>query len=184
MEEIERIRRFVSRFEETDSWDDDTVIQKFNDFLEETEKPYWFCPKCYRFHPREWKHCDLPSTMYEESRQITEEEWEMLNDFFDPADFKQDGAHLQFPHTRFSSWMNTAQKVYNLKRERLLDSKLCRACELWGVKEININDLSRPMTKLEQGLRRFEIQQFKGKQTFWKDLESLLDFYIENAPSR
>jgi len=115
MEEIEKIRAFVSRFEETDSWDDDTVIQKFNDFLEETEKSYWFCPKCYRFHPREWKHCDLPSTMYEESRQITEEEWEALNFMFDPTDYSMDDAHLQMPHSRLAAWLREAERVYQIK---------------------------------------------------------------------
>jgi len=184
MEEIEKIRRFVERFEDIDGKDDDEIIAEFNDMLAETGKEYWFCSDCGRFHPRQWRRCDLPCVQYEQSRQITEDEWEQVYSFFDPADYRQDDAHLQFPHTRFSSWMNTAQKLYNLKKENLLDSKLCRACELWGVKEININDLSRPMTKLEQGLRRFEIQRFRGKQTFWKDLESLLDFYIENAPSQ
>ena len=184
MEEIERIRRFVSRFEETDRWDDDAVIAKFNEILEETGKPYWFCSKCFRFHPREWVRCDLPSTMYEASKQITENEWEELNSLFDPADYEQDPYFLRFPHTKLQRWMDEAEDTYNILKDNLMNLKLVRACELWGVEEIVINDTSCELTPLEQGLRRFEIQRFRGKQTFWKDLDDLLDFYIANAPSQ
>ncbi len=184
MEEIERIRRFVSRFEETDSWDDDTVIAKFNEILEEAGKPYWFCKDCHRFHPREWSRCDLPCTLYEHSKGITEEEWEELNSLFDPADYEQDPYFLRFPHTRLQMWMDEAEDTYNILKDNLMNLKLVRACELWGVEEIVINDTSCELTPLEQGLRRFEIQRFRGKQTFWKDLDDLLDFYIENAPSQ
>jgi len=184
MEEIERIRRFVSRFEETDSWDDDAVIAKFNEILEETGKPYWFCPKCFRFHPREWTHCDLPSTAYEESRQITEDEWEQIYDFFDPTDYRQDPYHIRFPHSKLREWLDEAEDHYNALLSNLQNLKLVRACEVWGIRDgININDLSTTMTIFEQALRKFEIQRFRGVPTNFRDLDELLDFYIENSPA-
>ena len=116
MEEIEKIRAFVSRFEEIDGADDDTVIQKFNALLEESGKEYWFCKDCNQLHPRNWTHCDLPCVQYEHSKQITEEEWEQLNAFFDPTDYSMDDAHLQMPHSRLTAWLREAERVYQIKK--------------------------------------------------------------------
>jgi len=181
--EVEKIREFVGRFRDINGMDDDAVIAEFNDMLEEAGKPYWYCADCGRFHPREWVHCDLPCVQYEKSRLITEQEWEQIYDFFDPADYEQDPYFLRFPHTRLQRWLDEAEDTYNILKDNLMNLKLVRACELWGVEEIVINDTSCELTPLEQGLRRFEIQRFRGKQTFWKDLDDLLDFYIANAPS-
>jgi len=184
MPKIEQIREFVARHEEIDGLDDDAVIAKFNDFLEETEKPYWFCSKCHRFHPREWKHCDLPSTMYEESRQITEEEWEALNFMFDPTDYTMDDAHLRMPHTKLAAWMDAAEEHYNAEIRNLTNLKLVRAATKWGLENIVINDLSVEMTPFEKALRRFEIQRFRGVPTLFASLDDLLEYYIENAPDK
>ncbi|MCW3140558.1 MAG: hypothetical protein N2V72_00035 [Methanophagales archaeon] len=184
MEEVKKIREFVARFRDVDGLDDDAVIAEFNDMLAEQGKPYWFCPKCFRFHPREWVRCDLPSTMYEESRQITEEEWEELNFLFDPSDYKMDPYHIQFPHSRIRDWLDEAEDRYNTMIKNLVNLKLVHCCELWGVKGgININDLSCPMTIFEQALRKFEIQRYRGVPTNFKNLDELLDFYIEHTLS-
>ena len=114
MEEVEKIRRFVERFEDVSN--DIEAIDAFNEYLAETGKEYWFCPKCHRFHPREWVRCDLPSTAYEESRQITEEEWEQLNALFDPEDYRDDPYHLRMVHTRLSAWLREAERVYQIKK--------------------------------------------------------------------
>jgi len=182
--EVEKIREFVGRFRDVDGADDDEIIAEFNDMLAEMGKEYWFCKDCHRFHPRGWTHCDLPCTMYEASRQITEEEWEELNSLFDPADYEQDPYFLRFPHTKLQRWMDEAEDTYNILKDNLMNLKLVRACELWGVEEIVINDTQCEVTPFEQALRRFEIQRFRGVQTFFKDLDSLLDYYIENAPSQ
>ena len=184
MPEIEQIRNFVSRFEEIDGADDDTIIQKFNEILEETGKPYWFCKNCGRFHPREWVRCDLPCTLYEESKQITEEEWERLNDFFDPADYEQDPYFLRFPHTRLQRWMDAAEEHYNAEIRNLTNLKLVRAATKWGLENIVINDVSVEMTEFEKALRRFEIQRFRGVPTLFASLDDLLEYYIENAPDK
>jgi len=185
MEEVEKIRRFVERFTDVDGKDEDEIIAEFNDMLAETGKPYWFCKDCHRFHPREWSRCDLPCTLYEKSKDITEEEWEELNSPFDPSDYRQDPYHIRFPHSKLAQWLDEAEDRYNAMVENLVNLKLVRACEVWGIRDgININDLSCKMCKFEKALRRFEIEVFSGRQTFFKDLESLLDFYIENAPSQ
>jgi len=182
MEEIEKIRAFVSRFEEIDGADDDTVIQMFNEILAEQGKPYWFCNKCYRFHPREWRRCDLPSTAYEESRQITEEEWEELNFLFDPSDYEQDEAYLRFPHSKLAAWMDEAEEHYNAELRSLTNLKLVRCATKWNLENIVINDLSVEMTPFEKALRNFEIQRFRGVPTLFASLDDLLEYYIENAP--
>jgi len=182
MASVEQIRKFVERFEEVDGMDDDAIIAKFNDYLEATEKPYWICPKCLRFHPRDWVRCDLPSTMYEESRQITEEEWEAMNFLFDPSDYSQDEAHLRFPHSKLRWWLDEAEDYYNAELKCLANLKLVRAATKWGLENIVINDLSVEMTEFEKALRNFEIQRFRGVKTFFASLDDLLDYYIENAP--
>ena len=184
MPTVEQIREFVARHEDIDGLDDDAVIAKFNNLLEETEKPYWFCPKCYRFHPREWKHCDLPSTTYEESRQITEEEWEALNFMFDPSDYEQDEAYLRFPHSKLRHWLDEAEDYYNAELRSLTNLKLVHAATKWGLENIVINDVSVEMTEFEKALRRFEIQRFRGVPTLFASLDDLLDYYIENAPDK
>jgi len=115
MASVEQIRNFVERFEEVDGMDDDAIIAKFNDYLESQGKQYWFCKDCHQFHPRNWTRCELPCTMYEQSRQITEEEWEQLNALFDPTNYKDDEAFLQMPHTRLNSWLRKAERIYQVK---------------------------------------------------------------------
>ena len=164
MEEIERIRRFVSRFEETDSWDDDTVIQKFNALLEESGKEYWFCKDCNQFHPRNWTHCDLPCVQYEHSKQITEEEWEQLNALFDPTNYKDDEAFLQMPHTRLNSWLRKAERIYQVKK---------------GLRTFDIHNgpsspaREHPMTEEERECWIREIRAFMQEKQYrhraWRD---------------
>lgn len=182
MASVEQIRKFVERFEEVDGLDDDAAIAKFNDYLEATGKPYWLCSKCHRFHPREWIRCDLPSTMYEDSRQITEQEWEELNFLFDPSDYEQDDAYLRFPHSKLRWWMDEAEDYYNAELRSLTNLKLVRCATKWNLENIVINDLSVEMTEFEKALRNFEIQRFRGVKTFFASLDDLLDYYIENAP--
>jgi len=182
---VDKVRKILERHGyDPNGASDEQVIAMFNDLLEEQDKPYWMCPKCLRFHPREWSRCDLPCTLYENSRQITEEEWEDLNDFFDPEDYEQDPYFLRFPHTKIQRWMDEAEDTYNILKDNLMNLKLVRACELWGVEEIVINDTSCELTPFEQGLRRFEIQRFRGVKTYFASLDDLLDYYIENAPSQ
>jgi len=181
---VEQIRSFVEKFNPNINSDDEAIAE-FNEYLAETGKPYWFCPKCFRFHPREWSRCDLPCTLYENSQAITEEEWDELNSLFDPTDYRQDPYHIQFPHSRIRDWLDEAESRYNAMVKNLTNLKLAYCCELWDVKGgININDLSCQMTQFEKALRKFEIENFRGVRTFFKDLDSLLDYYIENAPSQ
>ena len=95
---------------------EEQAIALFNELLEEQEKEYWLCDKCGKFHPRTWTRCDLPCTLYENSRDITEEEYERIYDFFDPADYRQDPYYLQMPHTRIASWLRKAERVYQVKK--------------------------------------------------------------------
>lgn len=179
----ERIRGYMYAVEgkDVDECSDTELIERFNDWSEQNDAPVWLCPDCHNIHSKWQSRCDLPCVQAEHSKQITEDEIDQLYQFYDPADPKMDYAFLRYPHTKFRKWMEKAQEVYRIKKEELLDSKLCRACELFGVKEININDLSKPMTPLELGLRKFEIQRYRGKRTYFKDLEALLDFYIEEG---
>jgi len=181
---VEQIRSFVEKLN-PDINSDDEAIAEFNEYLAETGKEYWYCGDCGRFHPRGWTHCDLPCTMYEKSRAITEEEWEELNGFFDPTDYRMDPYYIRFPHSKLAQWLDEAEDRYNAMVKNLTNLKLAYCCELWDVKGgININDLSCQMTQFEKALRKFEIDNFRGVRTFFKDLDSLLDFYIANAPSQ
>ena len=92
------------------------VIALFNEDLKSRGKEYWYCSDCGRFHPISWRRCDLPCTLYEHSKDITEEEWESLNGLFDPSNYEDDDAHLQFPHTRIASWLRKAERVYQIKK--------------------------------------------------------------------
>ena len=112
---VEQIRSFVEKLN-PDINSDDEAIAEFNEYLAETGKEYWYCGDCGRFHPRGWTHCDLPCTMYEKSKDITEQEWEQLNTLFDPADYRQDDAHLQMPHTKLNDWLRKAERIYQAKK--------------------------------------------------------------------
>jgi len=181
---VDKVRGILEKHGyDTEGMTEEQAIGIFNELLEEQGKPYWLCPDCGRFHPREWTHCDAPSTVYEHSRDITEEEWDMIYDLYDPSDYAMDNAFLRFPHTRLQRWMDEAEDVYNILKDNLMNLKLVRACELWGVEEIVINDTQCEVTPFELALRRFEIQRFRGVKTTFTDLNSLLDYYIENAPS-
>ena len=92
------------------------VIALFNEDLRSRGKEYWYCPDCGRFHPISWHRCDLPCTLYQHSKDITEEEWERLNDLFDPSSYEDDDAHLQFPHTKLTTWLRKAERVYHAKK--------------------------------------------------------------------
>jgi len=92
------------------------IIALFNEDLKSRGKEYWYCSDCGRFHPITWHRCDLPCTLYEHSKDITEEELESLNGLFDPSNYKDDDAHLQFPHTRIASWLRKAERIYQIKK--------------------------------------------------------------------
>ena len=114
MEEVYR-RELERRGYDCRGLSKEQVIALFNEDLRSRGKGYWYCVDCGRFHPREWKHCDLPCTLYEKSKAITEEEWEQLNSLFDPSSYEDDDSHLQFPHTRIASWLRKAERVYQVK---------------------------------------------------------------------
>jgi len=115
MEEVYR-RELERRGYDCRGLSKEQVIALFNEDLRSRGKGYWYCVDCGRFHPREWKHCDLPCTLYEKSKAITEEEWEQLNSLFDPTSYEDDDAHLQFPHTRIASWLRKAERIYQVKK--------------------------------------------------------------------
>jgi len=127
------------------------VIALFNEDLKSRGKEYWYCPDCGRFHPQEWKHCDLPCTLYEKSKDITEEEWDALNFMFDPSDYTQDDAHLQFPHTRIASWLRKAERVYQAKKH-------LKTFDIHN--SPNASQREHPMTEEEKWCWIEEIQAF------------------------
>ena len=181
---------------------DEHVIEIFNDEL--ADKPYWFCKDCHEFHSKSQHHCSMPCVGTSETdahvgtelvihntdkllvKSRTEEEYERIYSEFDPTSYEQDDDHLQFPHTRFASWMNTSQRFYNMKILRHASGKLEEAARLWKCRngKVNINDMSKPMTRFEQALRKFEIKRFNGwRQTgASKSLEELLNWALQTAP--
>ncbi|MCW3140555.1 MAG: hypothetical protein N2V72_00020 [Methanophagales archaeon] len=136
---------------------EEQAIALFNELLEEEEKEYWLCQDCGKFHPRSWTHCDLPCVQYERSRQTTEEEYERIYDFFDPADYRQDPYYLQMPHTKLYKWLIKAEKVYRVKT---------------GLKTFDIhNSADAPkrehvMTEEERLRRLEEIQAFYREKQY------------------
>ena len=185
-EEIDNIRYMLYKHGvgHVNDMSDEHVIELFNEEL--ADKPYWFCADCHQFHSKGQLHCSLPCVREDIEKDITEEEYEEVYGGFDPRDYSQDDDHLQFPHTRFASWMNTSQRYYNLKILRHVDGNLEEAARLWKCRngKVNINDMSKPMTRFEQALRKFEIKRFNGwRQTgASKSLEELLNWALQTAP--
>jgi len=180
---MEMVKRKLEKYGyDAEGMTEEQRISIFNAILAEEGKEYWLCPKCLRFHPKHWTKCDLPCVQYEASRMITEEEIEEINFMFDPVDYEQDPYFLRFPHTRLQRWMDEAEDTYNILASNLMNLKLARACELWNIDEIVINDTSCEHTLFENALRRFEIQMYRGVETDFRDLDELLDFFIEHAP--
>ena len=203
-EEIERIRYLLYRrgVHGVNAMSDEHVIELFNEELE--DKPYWLCAECHEFHSKGQLHCNMPCVGTSETdahvgadlvihntdklvvKTRTEEEYEKVYGEYDPRDYSQDDDHLQFPHTRFASWMNQSQRYYNLKILRHVDGKLEAAAKAWKTRngKVNINDMSKSMTRFEQALRKFEIKRFNGwRQTgASKSLEELLNWALQTAP--
>jgi len=115
MEEVYR-RELERRGYDCRGLSKEQVIALFNEDLRSRGKEYWYCSDCGHFHPISWHRCDLPCTLYQHSKDITEEEWERLNDLFDPTSYEDDDSHLQFPHTRIASWLRKAERVYQAKK--------------------------------------------------------------------
>ena len=140
-----------------DGISEEEMIARFNELLEEQDKPYWLCPDCGKWHPKNWMHCDLPCVQYEHSRDLTEQEWEELNGLFDPSDYKDDSAYLQFPHSRLSNWLKEAERVYQVKK---------------GLKTFDIHnspdspDREHPMTEEEKWCWIEEIQAFMREKQY------------------
>ena len=101
---------------DTEGMTEEQAIGIFNELLEEQGKPYWLCPDCGKWHPKNWTHCDLPCVQYEHSRDLTEQEWEELNGLFDPSNYKDDDTYLRYPHTRLTNWLMQAERVYQVKK--------------------------------------------------------------------
>ena len=114
---MEMVKRKLEKYGyDAEGMTEEHAISIFNEILKEEEKGYWLCLKCGDFHPRDWTRCDHPSALYEQSRDITEEEIDELYGEFDPSRYEDDPYYLQFEHTRLSQWLRKAERVYQIKK--------------------------------------------------------------------